>query len=41
MHDPSVYQDPMEFIPDRYIKDGKLDLTVRDPKVAAFGFGRR
>lgn len=41
MHDESVYQDPLEFIPDRYLKNGKLDPSVRDPKVAVFGFGRR
>jgi len=41
MHDEFVYRDPMEFIPDRYMKDGKPDPSVRDPKVAVFGFGRR
>jgi len=41
LNDPTVYSEPEKFIPERYIKDGKLDPTVRDPVVAAFGFGRR
>ncbi|KAJ2914174.1 hypothetical protein MD484_g6242, partial [Candolleomyces efflorescens] len=41
MHDPEVYEKPMEFMPERYLKDGKLDPSMRDPEAAAFGFGRR
>uniref|UniRef100_A0A8H8CHB6 O-methylsterigmatocystin oxidoreductase n=1 Tax=Psilocybe cubensis TaxID=181762 RepID=A0A8H8CHB6_PSICU len=41
LHDPEVFPDPMEFKPERYLKDGKLDHTVRSPECAAFGFGRR
>ncbi|TFK35043.1 cytochrome P450 [Crucibulum laeve] len=41
MHDPKAYPEPDEFKPERFIKDGVLDPTVRDPNVAAFGFGRR
>ncbi|KAF9445987.1 cytochrome P450-like protein [Macrolepiota fuliginosa MF-IS2] len=41
LHDPEIYRDPHEYTPDRFIKDGKLDHTVRDPSIAAFGFGRR
>jgi hypothetical protein len=31
----------MEYQPERYLKDGKLNPDVRDPDCAAFGFGRR
>ncbi|EKM77719.1 hypothetical protein AGABI1DRAFT_114997 [Agaricus bisporus var. burnettii JB137-S8] len=41
MHDPEVYKNPEEYIPDRFLKDGKLDDSVRDPSTAAFGYGRR
>ncbi|KAI0078414.1 cytochrome P450 [Panus rudis PR-1116 ss-1] len=41
LHDPEDYPDPMEFRPERYIKDGKIDPNVRDPSTIAFGFGRR
>ncbi|KAH6918175.1 O-methylsterigmatocystin oxidoreductase [Coprinopsis sp. MPI-PUGE-AT-0042] len=41
MHDPKVYEDPMEFKPERFMKDGELDSSVLDPDAAAFGFGRR
>jgi hypothetical protein len=36
-----VYPDPFSYNPDRFLKDGQLDKTVRDPTVAFFGFGRR
>ena len=41
MHDRKVFDNPEEFQPERYIKDGKLNPDVRDPERAAFGFGRR
>lgn len=41
LHDETAYPDPLTFNPDRFIKDGKLDLNVRDPSTAAFGYGRR
>ena len=42
MHDPATFQDPMEFRPERYLKeDGLIDSSVLDPEAAAFGFGRR
>ena len=31
----------MEYRPDRYLKDGKLNPNVMDPDSVAFGFGRR
>lgn len=41
MHDPEVYADPDKFNPERFIRDGKLDPSIRDPFNFAFGFGRR
>ena len=41
LHDEEVYPDPLRFNPDRFMKDGELNPHVRDPRVAAFGFGRR
>ena len=36
------YPEPREFRPERFLKDGKLDVSVvRDPMDIAFGFGRR
>ena len=31
----------MEYRPERYLKDGKLNPDVIDPDSVAFGFGRR
>ncbi|KAM5532989.1 hypothetical protein V8D89_013331 [Ganoderma adspersum] len=41
MHDPALYKDPDVFRPERFIRDGKLDLSVQDPLAFVFGFGRR
>lgn len=41
MHDPDVYEDPDEFRPERFIKDGQIDPSVRDPVDFVFGYGRR
>ncbi|PIL29136.1 cytochrome P450 [Ganoderma sinense ZZ0214-1] len=41
MHDPTVYEDPDAFRPERFIRDGKLDPAVQDPTSFVFGFGRR
>ncbi|EIN05557.1 cytochrome P450 [Punctularia strigosozonata HHB-11173 SS5] len=41
MHDPEVYPEPHSFKPERFLKAGRINPEVRDPTVAAFGFGRR
>ncbi|RDB18406.1 hypothetical protein Hypma_000372 [Hypsizygus marmoreus] len=41
LHNETVYPDPFEFKPERFIKDGKLNPEAKDPAHAAFGFGRR
>lgn len=42
LHDENAYPNPSKFDPDRFMLNGKLNPTVRDPKsTAAFGFGRR
>ena len=41
LHDRKAFNNPEEFQPERYLKDGKLNPDVRDPECAAFGFGRR
>jgi len=41
LHDSKAFNNPEEFQPERYLKDGKLNPDVRDPECAAFGFGRR
>ena len=41
LNDRKFFNDPQEFQPERYLKDGKLNPAMRDPDCAAFGFGRR
>lgn len=41
LSDPVAYENPSEFIPERHIKDGKIDKNVLDPYSAVFGYGRR
>lgn len=41
LHSKKVFEDPEEFRPERYLKNGQLNLDVRQPEVSAFGFGRR
>lgn len=41
LHNEDVYPDPFEFNPDRFMKDGKFNKSVRDPSHACWGFGRR
>ncbi|EJF57353.1 cytochrome P450 [Dichomitus squalens LYAD-421 SS1] len=39
--DPVAYPDPDRFMPERYLKGGKMDPEARDPLKFQFGFGRR
>ena len=41
LHNPETFDNPMEYRPDRYLKDGKLNPDVLDPDSVAFGYGRR
>ncbi|KAJ3487192.1 hypothetical protein NLI96_g3704 [Meripilus lineatus] len=41
LHDPVDYPSPEDFKPERFLKDGRLDPTIRSPATIAFGFGRR
>ena len=41
LNDERDYPEPNIFKPERFLKDGKLDSSVRDPMDIAFGFGRR
>ncbi|KAI0350719.1 cytochrome P450 [Trametes cingulata] len=39
--DPTQYQDPERFDPERFLLNGELNPRVRDPSAFVFGFGRR
>jgi cytochrome P450 len=42
LHNPEDYPDPEVFKPERYLTPfGDIDPSVRDPRTACFGFGRR
>lgn len=41
LHDENIYPDPLAFKPERFLNDGKINPSVRDPELVAFGFGRR
>ena len=41
LHDENLYPSPSTFDPSRFMKDGKRSDTLRDPRDALFGFGRR
>ena len=39
--DPSTYDNPEAFMPERFLKNGQIDGGSRDPTNLTFGFGRR
>ena len=39
--DESAYPDAHVFNPDRFLKDGQIDPSVKDPEQVLFGYGRR
>jgi cytochrome P450 len=41
LNDERDYPEPRIFNPKRFLKNGKLDTSVRDPMDVGFGFGRR
>jgi cytochrome P450 len=40
LHDPAVYNNPLDFVPDRFIASAGKPAE-QDPRACAFGFGRR
>jgi cytochrome P450 len=42
MHDPAVFENPLEFNPERYLtKEGQINPKVISPEDGSFGYGRR
>ena len=40
-YDETVYPEPFTYDPERFLKDGRLDRSVKDPEDRIFGTGRR
>ncbi|EAU81922.1 hypothetical protein CC1G_06133 [Coprinopsis cinerea okayama7 len=41
LHDPNNFENPEEFKPERYLRNGQVDHSIPDGESAGFGFGRR
>ena len=41
LHDPQIYRDPNEFLPERFMTLDAGQAAFQDPRQLAFGFGRR
>lgn len=41
MHNETMYPDPEKFNPERFLKDGRINADVQDPRIICFGLGRR
>jgi len=40
-YDETVYPAPHKYDPERFLKDGKFDRSVKGPEYRVFGTGRR
>lgn len=40
-YNESIYEAPHVYDPERFLKDGRLDNSVKDPEERVFGSGRR
>ena len=40
-YDEAIYPAPQTYDPERFLKDGMLDSSVKDPEDRIFGSGRR
>ncbi|KAF8883970.1 cytochrome P450 [Infundibulicybe gibba] len=41
LHNPETYDEPLEFRPERFLKDGEIDPRVWGAEAIVFGYGRR
>lgn len=41
LHDEKDYPEPLQFRPERFLKNGKMNPDIQDPELAVWGFGRR
>jgi len=40
-YDEIIYHEPQTYDPERFLKNGRFDSSVRDPEDRVFGSGRR